>query len=361
MQSRKYSEKIAVIGGIMQIKKRSLGSSGLEITRVGFGAWAIGGGDWAFSWGPQDDKMSEDAMRHAIELGINWIDTAAVYGLGHSEEVVGRFVHSLPASERPFVFTKCGLIWDERNRMQQAKRVLKPESIRAECEASLRRLGIERIDLYQFHWPDETGTAVEDSWAEMLRLIEEGKVRLGGVSNFDVKLLDRCAAIRHVDSLQPPFSLIRRDAAAQQIPWCEAHQTGVICYSPMQSGLLTDRFSAERVARMADDDWRRRSAEFNPPNVTRNMALRDALKPIAQRHGTSVSSVAIAWVLSWPGVTSAIVGARSPEQVDGWVDAANLELSPADLEEIKRAIESSGAGTGPSIPELKDVARKNVA
>src|SRR5579872_1890881 len=222
----------------MQIKKRSLGSSGLEITRVGFGAWAIGGGDWAFSWGPQDDKMSEDAMRHAIELGINWIDTAAVYGLGHSEEVVGRFVHSLPASERPFVFTKCGLIWDERNRMQQAKRLLKPESIRAECEASLRRLGIERIDLYQFHWPDETGTAVEDSWTVMAKLIEEGKIRAAGVSNYTVDLLERCEAIRHVDSLQPPFSMINRAAGEKLLPWCKHQNTGVIVYSPMQSGIL---------------------------------------------------------------------------------------------------------------------------
>ena len=334
----------------MQINKRPLGSSGLEITTVGFGSWAIGGGGWSFGWGPQDDKASIDSMRRAIELGVNWIDTAAVYGLGHSEEVVGRFVHSLPASERPHVFTKCGLIWDERNRLQEPKRVLKPESIRAECEASLRRLGIERIDLYQFHWPDETGAPIEDSWAEMLRLIEEGKVRLGGVSNFDVSLLERCNAIRHVDSLQPPFSLIRREVAAREIPWCEAHNTGVICYSPMQSGLLTDGFSGERVARMADDDWRRRSPEFNPPNLNRNLALRDALKPIAQRHGTSVSSVAIAWVLSWPGVTGAIVGARSPEQVDGWIGAANLELTSADLNEIARAIERSRAGSGPEAP-----------
>jgi len=349
------------IGGIMQINRRPLGSSGLEITTVGFGAWAIGGGGWSFGWGPQDDKESEETMRRAIELGVNWIDTAAVYGLGHSEEVVGSFLRSLPASERPFIFTKCGLVWDDRNRMQEPKRVLKPESIRAECEASLRRLGIERIDLYQFHWPDETGTPVEDSWAEMSRLIEEGKVRLGGVSNFDVGLLERCAAVRHVDSLQPPFSLIRREVAAQQIPWCEAHKTGVICYSPMQSGLLTDRFSVERVARMPDDDWRRRSPEFNPPNVNRNLALRDALKPIAQRHGTSVSSVAIAWLLSWPGVTGAIVGARSPEQVDGWIGAGNLELSPADLDEIERAIERTGAGSGPSTPNLEVAGRRNIA
>jgi aryl-alcohol dehydrogenase-like predicted oxidoreductase len=345
----------------MQIHKRPLGSSGLEITTVGFGSWAIGGGGWSFGWGPQDDKASEDTMRHAIELGINWIDTAAVYGLGHSEEVVGRFLRSLPPSERPFIFTKCGQVWDERNRMREPKRVLKPESIRAECEASLRRLGVERIDLYQFHWPDETGTPVEDSWAEMLRLIEEGKVRLGGVSNFDVGLLDRCAAIRHVDSLQPPFSLIHRDAAAHQIPWCEAHKTGVICYSPMQSGLLTDRFSPERVAHMARDDWRRHSAEFNPPNLNRNLALRDALRPIAQRHGTSVSSVAIAWVLSWPGVTGAIVGVRSPEQVDGWIGAATLELSPADRDEIARAIERIGAGTGPSRPNFQVGGRRDAA
>jgi aryl-alcohol dehydrogenase-like predicted oxidoreductase len=345
----------------MQISKHALGSSGLEITRVGFGAWAIGGGGWAFGWGSQDDEASENAMRRALELGINWIDTAAVYGLGHSEQVVGGFLRSLPASERPFVFTKCGLVWDERNPMQEPKRVLKPESIRAECEASLRRLGIERIDLYQFHWPDESGAPVEDSWAEMLRLIEEGKVRLGGVSNFDVGLLDRCAAIHHVDSLQPPFSLIHRDVAAHEIPWCTAHQTGVICYSPMQSGLLTDRFSAERVVGMAEDDWRRRSAEFNPPNLQRNLALRDLLRPIARRYGTSTSSVAVAWILSWPGVTAAIVGARSPEQVNGWIDGANLELTPSDLAEIAMALKRSGAGSGPPIPNVESGQRQEVA
>src|SRR6478672_4203289 len=193
---------------------RPLGSSGLDITTVGFGAWAAGGGAWAFGWGPQDDDESLDAMRRALALGVNWIDTAAVYGLGHSEEVVGRLLRDLPPAERPYVFTKCGLVWDARDRMAAPVQTLAPDSIRREAEASLRRLGVERIDLYQFHWPDTVGTRVEDSWAAMARLVEEGKVRLAGVSNFDVELLERCEAIRHVDSLQPPFSPIRRQVAA---------------------------------------------------------------------------------------------------------------------------------------------------
>lgn len=336
-----------------QLVKRSLGSSGIAITTVGFGAWAIGGGGWSYGWGQQDDESSISAMRRAVELGVNWIDTAAVYGLGHSEEIVGRLLASLPPSERPLIFTKCGLVWDQGNRMAEPRRILKPSSIRAECEASLRRLGVERIDLSQFHWPDEIGTAVEDSWAEMVRLVEEGKVRMAGVSNFDASLLERCEAIRHVDSLQPPFSLIRRDAAEQEIPWCDDHKTGVICYSPMHSGLLTDNFSAARVAAMADDDWRRRSAEFQTPNLTRNLALRDALRPIARRHATTVSAVAVAWTLTRPGVTGAIVGARSPEQVQGWIPAGSLILTAADLEEISRAIQVTQAGTGPVAPHLK--------
>jgi len=340
-------------GRTNSLPKRRLGSSGLEITTVGFGAWALGGGDWAFGWGPQDDNASVATMRRALELGVNWIDTAAIYGLGHSEEVVGRLLRELPASERPLIFTKCGLIWDEHNRMAEPHRVLKPESIRQECEASLRRLGVERIDLYQFHWPDEAGMPVEDSWSAMVRLVEEGKVRLAGVSNFDVSLLERCEAIRHVDSLQPPFSLIRRDVAAREIPWCAEHGTGVICYSPMQSGLLTDTFSRERVASFAPDDWRRRSPEFQEPNVGHNLALRDALRPIAQRHDTTVSAVAIAWTIAWPGVTGAIVGARSPQQVDGWIGAASLELTSTDLEEIAAAIERTGAGTGPTLPTIQ--------
>jgi aryl-alcohol dehydrogenase-like predicted oxidoreductase len=329
---------------------RRLGATDMEITTVGFGAWAIGGGDWVFGWGPQDDAESIATIRHAAERGINWIDTAAVYGLGHSEEIVRQALEEIPAAERPYVFTKCGLVWDERDRMASPKQVLRPESIRRECEASLRRLGVERIDLYQFHWPDETGIAVEDSWAEMARLVDEGKVRAAGVSNFDVSLLERCEALRHVDSLQPPFSIIRRQAAEREIPWCGAHGTGVIVYSPMQSGLLTDRFSEERVRTLAEDDWRRRSSDFNQPNLSRNLALRDALRPIAGRHGATVAEIAIAWTLAWTGVTGAIVGARTPEQVDGWIDAGSIELTREDLEEIASVVQNTGAGSGPALP-----------
>src|SRR3979490_2111550 len=285
----------------MNLPQRSLGSSGVQITVTGFGAWAIGGGGWRYSWGPQDDDASIATMRHSLELGISWIDTAAVYGLGHSEEVIGRLLRELPPSERPLVFTKCGLVWDERDPMAEPRRVLKPESIRRECEASLRRLGVQRIDLYQFHWPDQTGTPIEDSWSEMLRLVDEGKVWHAGVSNFDASLLQRCERIGHVDSLHPPFSLIRREVAAREIPWSSDHSTGVICYSPMQSGILTDNFTSERVRNLPEDDWRRRAPEFQEPNLSRNLALRDALRPIAQKHGTSVSSVAIAWALGAPG------------------------------------------------------------
>jgi aryl-alcohol dehydrogenase-like predicted oxidoreductase len=326
---------------------RRLGAQGPEITRVGFGAWAIGGGGYAFGWGPQDDDESIRAMRHAVERGVNWIDTAAVYGLGHSEQVVGRLLRELPAADRPLVFTKGGLVWDDGNPTAPPQRNLQPASIRRECEASLRRLGVERIDLYQFHWPDETGTPVEDSWGEMARLAEEGKVRWAGVSNFDVDLLERCERIRHVDSLQPPFSLIRREVAETVLPWCAKHGTGVIVYSPMQSGLLTAKWTVDRVQELAHDDWRRGSTHFQPPHVERNLALRDALVPVAERHGTSVATVAVAWTLSWPQVTGAIVGARTPEQVDGWVPAASLALTPDDLEQIARAIDRTGAGTGP--------------
>jgi aryl-alcohol dehydrogenase-like predicted oxidoreductase len=334
----------------MRLPRRTLGRSGIEITTVGFGAWAVGGGGWAFGWGPQDDEASIAAIRHSVARGVNWIDTAAVYGLGHSEEVVGRALKEIPAAERPLVFTKGGLVWDEKQPMVQAKRVQRPDSVRRECEASLRRLGVERIDLYQFHWPDESGVPPEEAWGEMARLADEGKVRAIGVSNYTVALLERCEAVRHVDSLQPPFSLIRRDAAQAEIPWCAAHGTGVIVYSPMQSGILTDTFSEARVASLAEDDWRRKSPEFQPPRLARNLALRDALRPIAERRGVMVGAVAVAWTLAWPGVTGAIVGARSPEQVDGWIPAAGLTLDAAETGAIAAALAQTGAGSGPVRP-----------
>lgn len=334
----------------MSLPTRPLGSSGMEITRVGLGAWAIGGGDWAFGWGPQDDEDSLAAMRRAVELGVNWIDTAAIYGHGHSEEVVGRFLREIPERDRPLVFTKCGVQWDDRDPMGPELRSLRPDSIRREVEASLRRLGVERIDLYQIHWPDQEGTPLEESWGAMARLVDEGKVRAIGVSNFDVPMLERCEAVRHVDSLQPVFSLVRRQTGTAEIAWAAEHDTGVIVYSPMESGILTDSFTRDRIDRMAEGDWRRRSFRFQEPELSRILALRDALGPVAERNGATIADVAVAWTLAWRGVTGAIVGARSAEQVDGWIGAATLELSGADLGEIAGAVERSGAGEGPARP-----------
>ena len=327
---------------------RRLGTGGPDITTVGFGAWAAGGGGWAFGWGPQDDADSIAAIRHAVAKGVGWIDTAAVYGYGHSEEVVGRALADIPTSERPLVFTKCGLRWDDRDRMARPVQDSRPTRVREECRASLSRLRVEAIDLYQIHWPDETGVPVEDSWGEMLRLVDEGTVRRAGVSNYGLTLLERCERLGHVQSLQPPFSMIRRDAAASEIPWCAAHGTGVIAYSPMQAGLLTDSFTADRVAAFPPDDWRRVSPQYQPPRLARNLALRDELRPIAERHGVSVAAVAVAWTLAWPGVTGAIVGARNPKQVDGWLPAASLTLDAADLSSIASAIAQTGAGSGPT-------------
>jgi aryl-alcohol dehydrogenase-like predicted oxidoreductase len=325
----------------------ALGRTDMRITRVGFGAWAIGGGGWAFAWGDQDDNDSIAAMRHAVEAGVNWIDTAAVYGLGHSEELVGRVLKDLPAADRPYVFTKCGLIWDEQNPTAVAKRVGRPDSLRGEIERSLTRLGVERIDLYQVHWPAEDGTPLEDYWSTLLDLKREGKARAVGLSNHKVDQLERAERLGHVDTLQPPFSPIRRDVAAAELPWCHEHGTGVIVYSPMQSGLLTGSFTEARAAALPPGDWRSRAPEFQPPKLQNNLALADALRPIAARHGVSVGAVAVAWTLAVRGVTGAIVGARSPEQVDGWIAAADLTLAAGDLAEIRSAIERTGAGTGP--------------
>lgn len=329
---------------------RALGSSGLHISVAGFGAWAAGGGGYAFGWGPQDDDQTVAAVHHAVELGVTWIDTAAVYGLGHSEEVVGRAVRALPADDRPLVFTKCGLEWDPAAPAAAPQRITTPQTVRRSLEDSLRRLGLDHVDLYQIHWPDDQGTPVEDAWAELVRLRAEGKVRAVGVSNFDVPLLERCEAVGHVDSLQPPFSLLQRETAEELLPWARAHETGVLCYSPLGSGLLTETFTAERVESLAEDDWRRRPPMFKAPRLGRSLALRDALRPIARRHGVTTSAVAIAWVTKWVGVSGAIVGARSAEQVDGWIAGARLELDDGDLDEMARAIADSEAGRGPADP-----------
>ncbi len=324
------------------------GQTDLQISQLGLGAWAIGGGEWQGGWGSQDDRQSIAAIHHAIERGVNWIDTAAAYGLGRAEEVVGAALAALPAADRPLVFTKCGLVWEPGART--VSNVLAPASIRAECEASLRRLGVERIDLYQIHWPSEDGTPLEESWATMAELVDEGKVRSIGASNFSVEQLDTCEGVRHVDSYQPELNLVNRDAAGTTIPWSLANGTGVIVYSPMRSGLLTGRFSAERVASLPDDDWRRTGPDFQEPDLSRTLDLVDRLGPVADRLACSLPELVIAWTLSWPGVTAAIVGARSPQQVDGWIGAADVALGVEDLAEIAEAVRASGAGSGPASP-----------
>jgi aryl-alcohol dehydrogenase-like predicted oxidoreductase len=319
----------------------------MRITRVGFGAWAVGGGGWKFGWGNQEDRESVATIRHAIESGVNWVDTAPVYGLGRSEEVVGHALQDYADADRPFVFTKCGLTFDTDDPDSGPFNVMAARSVRREVEDSLRRLQVERIDLYQVHWPPEDGTPLEDYWATMLELRSEGKVRAVGLSNHGVKQLEAAERIGHVESLQPPFSLIHREEAADAIPWCAANGTGVIVYSPMQSGLLTGAMTAERVAAMPADDWRRSHEDFTGDNLRRNLALAAALEPVADRHGVSPGAVAVAWTLAWPGVTGAIVGARSPDQVDGWLPAATLALTDDDLADLAAAVTGTGAGSGP--------------
>jgi len=333
---------------IPQLESVPLGSGGPQITRVGFGAWALGGGDWAWGWGPQDDHASIAAIRHAIDSGISWIDTAAEYGYGHSEQVVARALADVPVADRPLVFTKCGLVWGEA-RMQPSQQIGDPASIKREAEASLRRLRVEQLDLLQMHWPAEDGSSVEDYWGALVELRDEGKIAAAGLSNHDVDELDRAEAIGHVDVIQPPLSLINRTSAADVIGWAQTHGSGVIVYSPLQSGLLSGSFSAERVAQLDPGDWRKKSPDFNG-RLPANLALAQALEPIALRHGANVAEVAIAWTLAWPGVSGAIVGARSPAQVDGWLGAAALTLTRADLDEIARAIRDTGAGEGPTDP-----------
>jgi aryl-alcohol dehydrogenase-like predicted oxidoreductase len=340
----------------MTLPRARLGSSGFSITRIGLGAWAIGGGGYQGSWGPADDAESIRTIRHAVvDCDINWIDTAAAYGLGHSERVVGRAVAGLPEGQRPLMFTKCGLVWSEGE--TRFTNSLAPASIRRECEASLRRLGAEAIDLYFMHWPTWDATPVEESWAAMAALVDEGKVRAIGLSNFGVDDLDRCQAIRRVDAVQPELNMIDRTAAGDRIPWAERHGAGVVVYSPMASGLLTGGFSRERLDALAEDDWRRGHANFQEPSFSRNLQLVERLRVLAERLGRTLPELAVAWTLAWPGVTAAIVGARRPRDLDGWVGAAGVQLDDADLDEIAAAITELGVGSGPVRSAEAPVAR----
>jgi len=307
-----------------------LGHTDLNITPLGFGAWAIGGGDWAFGWGAQDDGASIAAIHEAIDVGINWIDTAAVYGLGHSEEIVAKALEGI--STRPYMFTKCGRVWDENRRI--GKR-LKAASVRAECEASLKRLRVDVIDLYQVHWP-EPDEDIEEGWAEVAKLKSEGKVRWIGVSNFSVAQMERIAKIAPIASLQPPYSLVRREIEQEILPYCEKQNIGVLAYSPMASGLLTGAWTAERQANLPADDWRKsKNPQFQEPLFSRNLRLVELLRAIGTSHRCSPGEVALAWVLRLPSVTAAIVGARKPGQLRELVGAAEVKLGEAEIASVE--------------------------
>jgi aryl-alcohol dehydrogenase-like predicted oxidoreductase len=310
----------------MQTKR--LGNSDMHITPIGIGAWAMGGGGWAFAWGPQDDNESIAAIRAALGRGINWIDTAAVYGLGHSEEVAARALEGV--SPRPYVFTKCERIWNERGEIQKS---LKADSIRRECEASLRRLKTDTIDLYQIHWP-EPEEEIEEGWGTLAKLKQEGKVRWIGVSNFNAGQMRRAQAIHPITSLQPPYSIISPEIEETTLPYAQANGMGVIVYSPMKSGLLSGAMTRERVAAFPEDDFRRRVPHFQEPKLTHNLQLAEFLRSIGRRHGRTPGEVAIAWTLRHPAVTAAIVGMRSPQQVEGVMGAAEFRLTQEEIAEI---------------------------
>jgi aryl-alcohol dehydrogenase-like predicted oxidoreductase len=310
------------------IALRTLGNSDLQLTAIGFGAWAIGGGNWQFAWGSQDDNESIAAIRRALDLGINWIDTAAVYGLGHSEEMVGRAVKSSP--HKPYIFTKCSLRWHEDRTIYHS---LKAASLAEEVEASLRRLGVETIDLYQVHWPNPD-EEIEEGWEALARLREQGKIRWIGVSNFSVDQMKRAQKIAPITSLQPPYSMLRRGVEAEILPYAQANGIGVINYSPMLSGMLTGKMTAERIAAMPADDWRRNSVEFNEPLLSRNLRLVELLREIGSGHGVNPGVVAVAWTLHHPAITAAIVGGRSGSQVEEIVPALEFRLSESEYEQI---------------------------
>jgi aryl-alcohol dehydrogenase-like predicted oxidoreductase len=322
------------------METRKLGNSDLKITPVGFGAWALGGAGWEFAWGAQDDAHSIAAIHRALELGVNWIDTAAVYGLGHSEEVVARALKDW-RGPRPYVSTKCVLRWDEKGKISQ---VFSADSIRRECQDSLRRLQVETIDLYQIHWPPaDSGPALEEAWRTLAAFKKEGKVRWIGVSNFNVEQLERAGKIAPVTSLQPPYSLIRRKIENEILPFCEKYGIGVIVYAPMASGLLTGAMTRERAAALPPDDFRSRNPEFSEPRLTKNLDFVERLRQVGARHGRSPGEVAVAWTLSHPAVTGAIVGARNAKQAEGVMRAGELKLSREEIAEIEGAAAAATA------------------
>jgi len=312
------------------MQTRQLGDSELEFTTLGLGTWAIGGGDWDFGWGPQDDKESVAAIQRALDLGVNWIDTAAIYGLGHAEEVVAKAIAG--RRDQVIVATKCGLRWDEGTTTPFGQ--LDSASVREEAEASLRRLDVDVIDLYQVHWPNPDED-VEEAWSTIAELIDEGKVRYAGVSNFTVAQLERIQEIHPVTSLQPPYSMLERGVEDDLLEYCAAHSIGVIAYSPMKAGLLTGKYTREKIDALPKEDWRRGSDQFKEPRLSANLKLIEQLKPIAERNNLSMGQLAIAWVLRRPEVTAAIVGARRPQQIEETVKAGNKTLMKADIEQIQ--------------------------
>jgi len=309
------------------MRKKILGNSDLEITAIGFGAWAIGGNGWDYGWGAQDDKKSLEALQKAIESGINWIDTAAIYGLGHSEKIVAHFL-SQNKNSHPYIFTKCGLVWDENKNIS---RVIKPESIRRECENSLRRLNVDVIDLYQIHWPSDDDSEILFAWEMMTKLKEEGKVRWIGVSNFNVSQIKLAENISPVTSLQPIYNIIKRGIEKEVLPYCIEKNIGVIAYSPMMSGLLTGKMTKERIRNLPEDDWRKRNSEFFEPNLSVNLRLVKMLSEIGLRYQASAGEVAIAWALKHPAITAAIVGARNSNQVEEIIKAINIYLTDDEI------------------------------